>query len=114
MGHESFPLLAQCLLLLHSYFFPFVSVQTIKHLRTTEFKPFVVFVKPPPIERLRETRRNAKIISGKEDKGSAKPFTVRERSFLTQNQTLINIICCLVQDQMGQVCLDLDYHRKSI
>lgn len=58
--------------------FFFFSVQTIKHLRTAEFKPFVVFVKPPTIERLRETRQNAKIISGKDDKGSAKPFTVRE------------------------------------
>ncbi|TKS87994.1 MAGUK p55 subfamily member 7 [Collichthys lucidus] len=52
-----------------------VQPHTIKHLRTAEFKPFVVFVKPPPIERLRETRQNAKIISGKDDKGSAKPFT---------------------------------------
>lgn len=49
----------------------------IKHLRTAEFKPYVVFVKPPPIERLRETRRNAKVISDKDDKGSAKPFSVR-------------------------------------
>ncbi|KAM8731768.1 MAGUK p55 subfamily member 7 isoform 2-T2 [Acanthopagrus schlegelii] len=52
-----------------------VQPHTIKHLRTAEFKPFVVFVKPPTIERLRETRQNAKIISGKDDKGSAKPFT---------------------------------------
>lgn len=56
----------------------FFSVQMIKHLRTAEFKPFVVFVKPPSIERLRETRENAKIISGKDDKGSARLFTVRE------------------------------------
>nr|CBN81745.1 MAGUK p55 subfamily member 7 [Dicentrarchus labrax] len=40
-----------------------VQPHTIKHLRTAEFKPFVVFVKPPAIERLRETRQNAKIIS---------------------------------------------------
>ncbi|KAM9337386.1 MAGUK p55 subfamily member 7 [Symphorus nematophorus] len=52
-----------------------VQPHTIKHLRTAEFKPFVVFVKPPSIERLRETRQNAKIISGKDDKGTAKPFT---------------------------------------
>ncbi|MEQ2271852.1 MAGUK p55 subfamily member 7, partial [Xenotaenia resolanae] len=48
---------------------------TIKLLRTSEFKPFVVFVKPPTMERLRETRKNSKIISSKDDKGSAKPFT---------------------------------------
>lgn len=50
----------------------------LKHLRTAEFKPFVVFVKPPVIERLRETRQNAKFMSGKEDKASARPFKVRE------------------------------------
>ncbi|XP_053714330.1 MAGUK p55 subfamily member 7 isoform X2 [Synchiropus splendidus] len=52
-----------------------VQPHTIKHLRTPEFKPFVVFVKPPPIDRLRETRKNGKIISSKDDKGTAKPFT---------------------------------------
>ncbi|KAJ8395029.1 hypothetical protein AAFF_G00039800 [Aldrovandia affinis] len=52
-----------------------VQPHTIKHLRTAEFKPYVVFVKPPPIGRLRETRKNAKIISGKDDKGSAKSFS---------------------------------------
>ncbi|KAM9839572.1 MAGUK p55 subfamily member 7 isoform 2-T2 [Aulostomus maculatus] len=55
---------------------------TIKHLRTAEFKPFVVFVKPPTIERLRETRKNAKVISGKDDKGSAKPFTGQPENLL--------------------------------
>lgn len=52
------------------------SSQTVKHLRTYEFKPFVIFIKPPPLDRLRETRKNAKIISSKDDRGTAKPFTV--------------------------------------
>ncbi|XP_008436730.1 MAGUK p55 subfamily member 7 isoform X2 [Poecilia reticulata] len=52
-----------------------VQPHAIKLLRTAEFKPFVVFVKPPTMERLRETRKNAKIISSKDDKGSARPFT---------------------------------------
>ncbi|XP_051531047.1 MAGUK p55 subfamily member 7-like isoform X2 [Myxocyprinus asiaticus] len=52
-----------------------VQPHTLKHLRTAEFKPYVVFVKPPPIERLKETRKNAKVISGKEDKNSSKPFS---------------------------------------
>nr|XP_054607483.1 MAGUK p55 subfamily member 7 isoform X2 [Nothobranchius furzeri] len=52
-----------------------VQPHTIKHLRTAEMKPFVVFVKPPTIDRLRETRKSAKIISSKDDKGSAKSFT---------------------------------------
>lgn len=52
-----------------------VQPHTIKHLRTAEFKPLVVFVKPPTMDRLRETRKTGKIISGKDDKGTAKPFT---------------------------------------
>lgn len=48
---------------------------SLKHLRTAEFKPYVVFVKPPSIERLRETRKNAKVLLGKEDKGSGKTLT---------------------------------------
>ncbi|XP_070585515.1 MAGUK p55 subfamily member 7 isoform X1 [Erythrolamprus reginae] len=51
-----------------------VQPHTIKHLRILEFKPFVIFIKPPSIERLRETRKNAKIISSKDEKGAAKPF----------------------------------------
>ncbi|XP_029555269.1 MAGUK p55 subfamily member 7 [Salmo trutta] len=62
-----------------------VQPHTIKHLRTAEFKPYVVFVKPPPVERLRESRRNAKVISGKDDKGSAKPFS--EEDFLEMVST---------------------------
>ncbi|XP_052506831.1 MAGUK p55 subfamily member 7 isoform X2 [Budorcas taxicolor] len=52
-----------------------VQPHTVKHLRTLEFKPFVIFIKPPSIERLRETRKNAKIISSRDDQGAAKPFT---------------------------------------
>ncbi|XP_043365438.1 MAGUK p55 subfamily member 7 isoform X2 [Dermochelys coriacea] len=52
-----------------------VQPHTVKHLRTLEFKPFVIFIKPPSLECLRETRKNAKIISSKDEKGSAKPFT---------------------------------------
>uniref|UniRef100_A0A3B3SAS5 MAGUK p55 scaffold protein 7a n=1 Tax=Paramormyrops kingsleyae TaxID=1676925 RepID=A0A3B3SAS5_9TELE len=62
-----------------------VQPHTIKHLRTAEFKPYVVFVKPPTIERLRETRRDAKVISGKDDKCLAKPFS--EEDFLEMINT---------------------------
>ncbi|XP_051796360.1 MAGUK p55 subfamily member 7 isoform X2 [Acanthochromis polyacanthus] len=66
-----------------------VQPHTIKHLRTAEFKPFVVFVKPPSIERLRETRKNAKIISGKDDKGTAKPFMEEDfQEMLSTAQTM--------------------------
>ncbi|XP_052339249.1 MAGUK p55 subfamily member 7-like [Oncorhynchus keta] len=62
-----------------------VQPHTIKHLRTAEFKPYVVFVKPPPVERLRESRRNAKVIPGRDDKGSAKSFS--EEDFLEMVST---------------------------
>ncbi|RVE59028.1 hypothetical protein OJAV_G00200120 [Oryzias javanicus] len=52
-----------------------VQPHVLKLLRTAEFKPLVVFVKPPSIDRLRETRKNAKIMSSKDDKRSTKPFT---------------------------------------
>uniref|UniRef100_A0A8C8VJX7 MAGUK p55 subfamily member 7 n=1 Tax=Pelusios castaneus TaxID=367368 RepID=A0A8C8VJX7_9SAUR len=52
-----------------------VQPHTVKHLRTLEFKPFVIFIKPPSLERLRETRKNAKIISSKDERGTTKPFT---------------------------------------
>ncbi|XP_036207989.1 MAGUK p55 subfamily member 7 isoform X2 [Myotis myotis] len=52
-----------------------VQPHTVKHLRTLEFKPYVIFIKPPSIERLRETRKNAKIISSRDDQGTVKPFT---------------------------------------
>ncbi|XP_053778871.1 MAGUK p55 subfamily member 7 isoform X3 [Desmodus rotundus] len=52
-----------------------VQPHTVKHLRTLEFKPYVIFIKPPSIERLRETRKNAKIISSRDDQGATKPFT---------------------------------------
>uniref|UniRef100_A0A3P9H9B6 Membrane palmitoylated protein 7 n=1 Tax=Oryzias latipes TaxID=8090 RepID=A0A3P9H9B6_ORYLA len=52
-----------------------VQPHVLKVLRIAEFKPFIVFVKPPSIERLKETRKNAKIMSSKDDKRSTGPFT---------------------------------------
>ncbi|XP_021175117.2 MAGUK p55 subfamily member 7 isoform X2 [Fundulus heteroclitus] len=39
-----------------------VHPSNIKHVYTSEFKPYVVFVKPPRIEELRLTRRRAKFV----------------------------------------------------
>ncbi|XP_049453237.1 MAGUK p55 subfamily member 7-like [Epinephelus fuscoguttatus] len=47
----------------------------IKHVYTSEFKPYVVFVKPPRIEELRLTRRRAKFICGEDDKNSVRIFS---------------------------------------
>ncbi|XP_058485140.1 MAGUK p55 subfamily member 7 isoform X3 [Solea solea] len=68
-----------------------VQPHTIKHLRTAELKPFVVFVKPPSLERLQETRKNARTLSGKEDKGSTKPYTEEDfQEMLSTAQSMEN------------------------
>ncbi|KAA8587414.1 hypothetical protein FQN60_016276 [Etheostoma spectabile] len=47
----------------------------IKHVYTSEFKPYVVFVKPPHIQELRHTRRRAELICTEEDKNSVRIFS---------------------------------------
>ncbi|XP_068594378.1 MAGUK p55 subfamily member 7-like [Cebidichthys violaceus] len=47
----------------------------IKHVYTSEFKPYMVFVKPPRIEELRLTRRRAKFIRDEDDKNSVRIFS---------------------------------------
>lgn len=38
--------------------------QAIQAVRTPELKAFIVYVKPPPLERLRESRRGAAVATG--------------------------------------------------
>ncbi|XP_036375435.1 MAGUK p55 subfamily member 7-like [Megalops cyprinoides] len=52
-----------------------VPTHRIKPLRTKEFKPYVVFVKPPSLQRLQQSRRNVKVIYSQDEKGSAKLFS---------------------------------------
>ncbi|XP_069574310.1 MAGUK p55 subfamily member 7-like [Brachyistius frenatus] len=47
----------------------------IKHVYTSEFKPRVVFVKPPRIEELRLTRRRAKFICNEEEANPVRIFS---------------------------------------
>ncbi|XP_072297205.1 MAGUK p55 subfamily member 7-like [Eucyclogobius newberryi] len=56
-----------CLLDLHP--------SNMKRVYTAEYRPFVVFVKPPRIEELRLTRRRAKFICVEEDKNPVRTFT---------------------------------------
>ncbi|XP_039457444.1 uncharacterized protein LOC120434061 isoform X1 [Oreochromis aureus] len=79
----------------------YMSKALIKHLRTAEFKHFVVFGKPPTIDRLRETRKKTKIISGKDDKDSSKPFMVKTYS-LTSNFDICSLdLKSLIQSPFG-------------
>ncbi|KAG7455227.1 hypothetical protein MATL_G00254320 [Megalops atlanticus] len=52
-----------------------VPTHRIKPLRTKEFKPYVVFMKPPPLQHLQQSRRNVKVIYSQDEKGSAKLFS---------------------------------------
>lgn len=65
----------------------------------------MVFVKPPRIERLKETRQSAKMISGKDDKGTAKSFTVREetRRMCNPHTEFLNVISCLESFKVSSV-----------
>ncbi|XP_019733479.1 MAGUK p55 subfamily member 7 [Hippocampus comes] len=47
----------------------------LKRVYTLEFKPYVVFVKPPRIEELRLTRRRAKFICDEEDPNQVRMFS---------------------------------------
>lgn len=52
---------------------PSGSLQNVQTLRTPRLKPFVIFIKPPSPERLRETRRDARILSAR---SASRAFTV--------------------------------------
>ncbi|XP_047445610.1 MAGUK p55 subfamily member 7-like [Mugil cephalus] len=47
----------------------------IKHVYTSEFKPYVVFMKPPRIEELRLTRRRAKFACDEEEANAVRVFS---------------------------------------
>ncbi|XP_037537899.1 MAGUK p55 subfamily member 7-like [Nematolebias whitei] len=50
-------------------------VLKIKYVYSFDFKPYVVFVKPPRIEELRLTRRRAKFLCGKENANQVRIFS---------------------------------------
>ncbi|KAM6918329.1 MAGUK p55 subfamily member 7-like [Xenentodon cancila] len=52
-----------------------VHPSNIKHVYTSEFKPYVVFVKPPLIEELRLTRRRAKFVCKEEGVNQVRIFS---------------------------------------
>ncbi|XP_031416201.1 MAGUK p55 subfamily member 7-like [Clupea harengus] len=52
-----------------------VEPQTVEKLYTRELKPYVVFLKPPPIESLRLSRRKTKVISSRDERTQTKTLT---------------------------------------
>ncbi|KAL1279971.1 hypothetical protein QQF64_014571 [Cirrhinus molitorella] len=68
-----------------------VKPNAIAALYTSEFKPYVVFVKPPSIERLRLSRRKAKVLSSQNEQTPTKIFTEEDfQDMITSAQAMEN------------------------
>ena len=52
--------------------------QALKMLRTPQLKPYIIYIKPPPLDRLKETR-NAVHARSTFDVNNSRGFTVRMR-----------------------------------
>uniref|UniRef100_UPI0037E9874C MAGUK p55 subfamily member 7-like n=1 Tax=Semicossyphus pulcher TaxID=241346 RepID=UPI0037E9874C len=65
----------------------------IKQVYTAEFKPYVVFVKPPRIEELRLTRRRAKFICDEEDKTSMRIFSEEDFEDMIDSAEIMESQC---------------------
>ncbi|XP_056598678.1 MAGUK p55 subfamily member 7 isoform X2 [Triplophysa dalaica] len=73
-----------------------VEPHVIEALNTSEFKPYVVFVKPPSIERLKLSRRKAKVLSSPNEKKSTKTFTENDfEDMITSAQAIESKYCHL-------------------
>ncbi|XP_005745320.1 MAGUK p55 subfamily member 4-like [Pundamilia nyererei] len=83
---------------------------SIQLLRTKKFKPYVIFIKPPSPDRLRETRRDARIITNyainrvfsEEDfaelEETSKPIEAKYKQFFDS---------VLVNDDLQDACIEL-------
>uniref|UniRef100_A0A672RZG4 Membrane protein, palmitoylated 7b (MAGUK p55 subfamily member 7) n=1 Tax=Sinocyclocheilus grahami TaxID=75366 RepID=A0A672RZG4_SINGR len=69
----------------------YVKPHVSKTLYTSEFKPYVVFVKPPSIEHLKLSRRNAKVLSSQNEQAPTKIFTEEDfQDMITSAQAMEN------------------------
>ncbi|KAM9342306.1 MAGUK p55 subfamily member 4-like [Pholidichthys leucotaenia] len=87
-----------------------VETHSIQLLRTKKFKPYMIFVKPPSPERLRQTRRNARIIT---NYGINRAFTeddfseMEEVSHLMETKYKQYFDGVLVNDDLQDACMQL-------
>ncbi|XP_021194741.1 MAGUK p55 subfamily member 7 isoform X3 [Helicoverpa armigera] len=65
--------------------------QALKMLRTPRLRPYIVFIRPPPLERLVETRTAANARSSF-DKESSRAFTENEFSEMVRSSNRINFL----------------------
>ncbi|KAG5194269.1 hypothetical protein JEQ12_020630 [Ovis aries] len=72
-----------------------------KHLRILEFKLYVISIKPLSIGRLRETRKNAKIISGRDNQGAVKPFMEDNFQEMIKSAQIMETTELIVNDDLA-------------
>ncbi|XP_053624081.1 MAGUK p55 subfamily member 7 isoform X2 [Plodia interpunctella] len=65
--------------------------QALKMLRTPRLRPYIVFVRPPPLQRLMETR-NASNARSSFDKESSRAFTEEEFADIIRSSNRINFL----------------------
>ncbi|XP_041956203.1 MAGUK p55 subfamily member 7-like [Alosa sapidissima] len=90
-----------------------VEPQTVEKLYTREFKPCVVLVKPPPIERLRLSRRKTKVISSRDERTQTKTLTEEDfEDMIASAHTMENqyghlVEVVIVNDDLGLAFTEL-------
>uniref|UniRef100_A0A8C2XCA0 Membrane palmitoylated protein 7 n=1 Tax=Cyclopterus lumpus TaxID=8103 RepID=A0A8C2XCA0_CYCLU len=92
----------------------------IKHVYTSEFKPYMVFVKPPRIDELRLTRRRAKFICDEEDKTSVRIFSEEDFEDMINLAETIESQCghlfdkVIVNGDMAEVLRELKVDLEKV
>ncbi|XP_062408334.1 MAGUK p55 subfamily member 7-like [Sardina pilchardus] len=90
-----------------------VEPQTVEKLYTRELKPCVVLVKPPPLERLRLSRRKTKVISSRDERTQTKTLTEEDfedmiasaHAMETQHGHLVEVV--IVNDDLALAFTEL-------
>ncbi|XP_054642200.1 MAGUK p55 subfamily member 4-like [Dunckerocampus dactyliophorus] len=87
-----------------------IEPHNVPPLRSKKLKPYVIFVKPPSMERLRQTRRNARIISSfKANRAFTKEDFVEMEEVSRQMEAKYKHLFdhMLVNDELMDTCLKL-------
>uniref|UniRef100_A0AAZ1XXQ0 Membrane protein, palmitoylated 4a (MAGUK p55 subfamily member 4) n=1 Tax=Oreochromis aureus TaxID=47969 RepID=A0AAZ1XXQ0_OREAU len=82
---------------------------SIQLLRTKKFKPYVIFIKPPSPDRLRQTRRDARIITNYAINRVFSKERERERETKQKNESKYKQFfdSVLVNDDLQDACIEL-------
>ncbi|XP_030642533.1 MAGUK p55 subfamily member 4 [Chanos chanos] len=84
-----------------------IEPHSIRSIRTKTLKPYVIFVKPPGIERMRQSRRDAKILA---DNCTKRPFSdedfeeIEESAWLLEMRYRQFFDCVIVNDTLQDAC----------